>query len=90
MILYTSSQWQNKAGVWIGLSNLYTSDLSYEWVDGSEVSFTGWKPGEPSYAYGMNRENCTEMSDAGWNDMPRDRSLSYVCGKDFHPKERRS
>ena len=32
----------NKAGVWIGLSNLYTRDLSFEWVDGSEVSFTDW------------------------------------------------
>lgn len=76
----------NKAGVWIGLSNLYTSDLSFEWVDGSEVSFTDWQPGEPSYVYQIyTSENCTEMSDAGWNDLDRNRSLSYVCGKDFHP-----
>lgn len=45
--------------VWIGLTNLVNAKAVYEWVYGSDVSFTNWQPGEPNFMGGS--ENCTEL-----------------------------
>ena len=71
------------SSVWIGLNNLNSADERYEWIDGSNLTYTNWHDGEPNHS--GNIENCTEQSfQAGkWNDLSCDRyhNLSYVCGK---------
>ena len=51
------------------------------WVDGSNVAFTNWAPGEPNDQNGV--ENCVEFytRDGQWNDMPCTYSRAYVCKK---------
>ena len=71
---------------WIGLTNLNSIGLSYEWVDGSNLSFTNWRLKEPSYMYQDTSENCTEILLNGeWNDLNQNRNLTYVCSYTFSP-----
>ena len=69
--------------LWIGFYNLNKTDHSYEWVDGSNVSFTKWSDNEPS---GIN-ENCAEFDALGkWNDLNcLPHNLNFVCGKNLNP-----
>ena len=77
---------KNNAPVWIGLTNLYSIGLSYEWVDGSNLSFTNWGSRQPSYSHNGVFENCTEMGLKGlWNDLNQNSSLTYVCSKKISP-----
>ena len=79
---------KNDAPAWIGLTNLNSIGLSYEWVDGSNLSFTNWGYGEPSYSHQGTFENCTEMGVSGsWNDVNQNHSLMYVCGKKISPQK---
>lgn len=72
--------------VWIGLTNLKTAKAVYEWIDGSDVSFTYWAPTEPNNSGGS--ENCTELyvKTGQWNDLDCSiHKLGYVCGKPWNP-----
>jgi len=72
--------------VWIGLANLENEKAVYQWVDGSDVSFSNWKPGEPNNLGGS--ENCTDLNinTGQWNDLDCDlHNRSYVCGKPWLP-----
>ena len=64
------------------------ADHSYEWVDGSSVSFTKWDDNEPNNSgpSGIN-ENYTELNAAGkWNDLNCSTfNRSFVCGKRLNP-----
>ena len=72
--------------VWIGFNNLKTK-AAFEWVDGSDVSFKYWAPGEPNNEGGP--ENCAELYvkpspefkniTYKWNDFKCDRLNNYVC-----------
>ena len=74
--------------IWIGLYNLNSADHSYEWADGTNVSFTKWNDNEPNNSgpLGIN-ENCTELNPEGkWNDLNCSaRNLTFVCGKKLNP-----
>ena len=74
--------------LWIGFYNLNSADHSYEWVDGSNVSFKKWDDNEPNNhgPLGIN-ENCTELNAAGkWNDLNcLGNNLTFVCGKKLNP-----
>ncbi|XP_078312803.1 coadhesin-like [Crassostrea virginica] len=59
------------------------SDRNYEgawaWYSGFQSwSYTKWHPGEPNNSGG---ENCLHIltSRVGWNDLPCNRGLAYVC-----------
>ncbi len=54
--------------VWIGFSDEKVEG-TFEWYDGSPVTYTNWnKPGEPNNAGG--NENCTQIFPDGlWNDL---------------------
>ena len=72
--------------VWIGLTNLENAKAVYEWVDGSNVTFTNWVPREPNDFGGS--ENCTTLNitSGQWNDLDCGfHNLSYVCGKPWYP-----
>jgi len=47
---------------WIGLSDARTEG-TFEWLDGSPVTFTKWNVGEPN-DWGSN-EDCAEINAAG-------------------------
>ena len=68
--------------VLIGLNNLKKKGV-YEWVDGSDVSFTNWARNEPNRFRGA--ENCTEVRvDGEWNDVNCSNYYrNYVCGWDL-------
>ena len=68
--------------VWIGLNNLNSADGSYEWVDGSDLSYTNWADGEPSQYSGVIK-NCTALNnDRKWHNVNCYTSaFTYVCGK---------
>jgi len=65
--------------VWIGLNKLDSADGNYEWVDGSDLTYTNWVIGEPSGGI----ENCAAQWNSGlnWIDLPcaSDYFLPYVC-----------
>ena len=76
------------SSVWIGFYNVNSADHSYEWVDGSNVSFKKWNDHEPNNhgPSGIN-ENCTELNAEGkWNDMNCSGfKFSFVCSKKLNP-----
>ncbi|NXD11888.1 MRC1 protein, partial [Nothocercus nigrocapillus] len=65
--------------LWIGLNDLSTQ-MYFEWSDGTPVSYTKWLPGEPSHATHA-QEDCVLMAgeDGYWADSTCDRKLSYIC-----------
>lgn len=64
--------------VWIGFSDK-TTEGTFEWFDGSAVTYTNWKqPNEPNNA---GDEDCTQIfADGFWNDLNCDgyNSLSVI------------
>ncbi|XP_033624642.1 macrophage mannose receptor 1-like [Asterias rubens] len=56
-----------KSSAWIGMSDL-SSEMYYEWLDGTEVTFTNWAYYEPN---NQGTEDCVEiyMSSGEWNDI---------------------
>ena len=46
--------------LWIGLNDLSTQ-MYFEWSDGTPVTYTTWLPGEPTHAIN-GREDCVIMA----------------------------
>jgi Lectin C-type domain/Putative metal-binding motif len=65
-------------GWFIGLSDAAARG-TFQWVDGGELSFAAWLPGEPNDA-GAD-EDCAEMEQGagGWNDVPCSMTRPFVC-----------
>ncbi|KFO04791.1 Macrophage mannose receptor 1, partial [Balearica regulorum gibbericeps] len=68
--------------LWIGLNDLSTQ-MYFEWSDGTPVTYTKWLPGEPTHAIN-GREDCVIMAgeDGYWADSACDRQLGYICRRD--------
>ncbi|XP_072020400.1 macrophage mannose receptor 1-like [Amphiura filiformis] len=68
-----------KFSFWTGLNDI-AKPGTYEWVDGSPITFTNWAVGQPSDAFG----NCV-IADAGvsssgyWFNFNCDDTHAYVC-----------
>ncbi|GFQ74876.1 macrophage mannose receptor 1 [Trichonephila clavata] len=76
-----------KDDVWIGLSEAL-SPRHYSWVDNSELRYTNWAPGEPSF-FGI-QEDCVKMVyddlDSGvWRDDVCMKKYPYICQMDKNP-----
>ena len=53
------------------------------WHDGTPVDYVYWAPGEPTYEWNGEHENCVEMwSNGYWNDIDCLYDQAYVCKKD--------
>jgi len=64
--------------VWIGFSDASTEG-SWEWQDGSVVTYTNWAWGEPN---NWSEEDCAQMYTSGqWNDLDCNDELPFVCKK---------
>lgn len=64
---------------WIGLDDVAVEG-TFAWQDGTPVDYTAWAGGEPNDAGG--NEDCghiAEWAGGGWNDIPCDFGLPYVC-----------
>lgn len=64
---------------WIGLNDL-SVEGTWEWIDGSAVTYTEWDSGEPSNSGGG--EDCVHfIANQGteWNDLGCSTSQNYVC-----------
>ncbi|KAF4114197.1 CD209 antigen-like protein C [Onychostoma macrolepis] len=65
--------------VWIGLTDRDVEGR-WKWVDGSDVTFRFWQPGEPNSFQGKE-EDCAVTHSPGWVDYPCDYSSKWICEK---------
>ncbi|XP_055969219.1 CD209 antigen-like protein C [Sorex fumeus] len=66
-----------KKGLWIGLSD-HHDEGSWQWIDGSPLNISFWKPGEPN---NEGDEDCVELYNDGWNDIPCSQEKPWICEK---------
>ncbi|CAL1295968.1 unnamed protein product [Larinioides sclopetarius] len=76
-----------KDDVWIGLYDTLQSGRYY-WVDNSDMRYSNWAPGEPSF-FGI-QEDCVKMSynelNSGvWRDDVCSMKFPYICQMDKDP-----
>nr|XP_055064549.1 hepatic lectin-like [Misgurnus anguillicaudatus] len=63
--------------VWIGLT-LRKEEGSWNWVDGTNMTFVFWRPGEPNNK--VLNEDCA-VSQYGWSDYPCHFTFVWICEK---------
>ncbi|XP_038058694.1 echinoidin-like [Patiria miniata] len=65
---------------WIGYSDI-EREGQFQWSDASDVSYEGWKPGEPNSYKGRNEDGveCRSAFDSKWNDDVCMREKRFVC-----------
>ncbi|KAM7369799.1 hypothetical protein PAMP_011090 [Pampus punctatissimus] len=74
-----------KGYFWIGLTDRMEENV-WRWLDGTEPTFTKWKPGQPdNWSYGHEiGEDCAGLSHEGlWNDFFCEDHISYICEKEM-------
>ncbi|XP_028459640.1 CD209 antigen-like protein E [Perca flavescens] len=68
---------------WIGLTDRETKGM-WKWVDGTPLTKSYWKPGEPNNFEGKN-EDCVEIRfhdlENSWNDIPCGDQNFWICEK---------
>ena len=67
-----------QTAIWIGLSD-DEDEGEWEWVDGSELNYTNWGPGNPDNGYGL--QDYAWMGwygDGRWDDLQADARLGFV------------
>ncbi|XP_055969217.1 CD209 antigen-like protein C [Sorex fumeus] len=62
---------------WIGLSD-HHEEASWQWVDGTPFQLSFWRPGEPN---NHGDEDCVELFNDGWNDIPCSQEKPWICEK---------
>ncbi|KAM4606769.1 collectin-12-like isoform 2-T2 [Polymixia lowei] len=76
-------QTSGKGYFWMGLTDRDEENV-WRWLDGTEPSFTKWKPGQPdNWSHGHERgEDCAGLiHDGSWNDFFCEDLISYICEK---------
>jgi len=66
-------------GAWLGLSD-FLDEGKFSWTDGSDVSFTNWRPGQPNNN-NINQHCLWLRTDSFWDDVTCKRQEAYVCQK---------
>jgi hypothetical protein len=70
---------QIRAGTWyIGLSDIGRDDGEFYWIDGGDLDFEAWAPGEPNLD---GAEHCVHYrsSAAEWADIACGNRKPFVC-----------
>ncbi|KAM5136029.1 C-type mannose receptor 2 [Mantella aurantiaca] len=72
---------QDVEELWIGLNDI-KHQMSFEWSDGSAVTFTSWHPFEPNN-FRDSMEDCVTIwgPEGKWNDSPCNQTLPSICKK---------
>ena len=70
----------NLAAVYIGYNDLNVED-SFEWVDGSQSTYTNWDIGHP---FNFENSDCVSMKklNGAWEDQKCQTELAFVCSSD--------
>jgi hypothetical protein len=63
---------------WIGFSDQWVEG-SFEWYDGTPVTFTSWYAGEPNDSGGEDCAATNFVQNGRWNDYPCSYALPFVC-----------
>ena len=66
---------------WIGIHDKTTEgEFTYE-SNGVTIGYKNWRPNEPNNLSwgGFQGEDCVQMYNGAWNDMPCASKLSFVC-----------
>ncbi|XP_038837744.1 C-type lectin domain family 4 member M-like [Salvelinus namaycush] len=71
--------------VWIGLTDS-VNEGTWKWVDGTPLTTSYWKSGQPDHGGTNNEEDCVEVYHrdsvlANWNDAPCNHMLHWICEK---------
>ena len=67
-------------GAWIGLTDFLDVEKWERWIDGSAVSWTAWRAGQPNNH--NNNQHCVWINKAGqWDDIACKKQKPYVCQK---------
>ncbi|KAM9398871.1 uncharacterized protein ACWYII_031314 isoform 4-T5 [Salvelinus alpinus] len=71
--------------VWIGLTDS-VNEGTWKWVDGTPLTTSYWKSGQPDHGGTNNEEDCVEVYHrdsvlANWNDAPCSHMLHWICEK---------
>uniref|UniRef100_A0A670JIF2 Macrophage mannose receptor 1-like n=1 Tax=Podarcis muralis TaxID=64176 RepID=A0A670JIF2_PODMU len=69
---------------WIGLNDIIREE-SFLWTDGSEVYYTNWASGFPSYGDCVFIIKRTGNSGGKWRDGPCSARKSYICQRNSDP-----
>uniref|UniRef100_A0A4W5JUD2 C-type lectin domain-containing protein n=1 Tax=Hucho hucho TaxID=62062 RepID=A0A4W5JUD2_9TELE len=74
--------------VWIGLTDS-VNEGTWKWVDGTPLTTSYWKSGQPDHGGPNNEEDCVEVYHrdsvfANWNDAPCDHRLRWICEKPLY------
>jgi len=62
--------------LWIGLTDI-GREGRFEWVNNRPVEYAPWALGEPND--GGEGEDCAQIFPGGWNDLPCQMSIPFVC-----------
>ncbi|XP_070535732.1 macrophage mannose receptor 1-like [Ptychodera flava] len=69
--------------LWIGASDRVSGTTgSFTWTDGSALSFTNWRSGEPQTSYSSNCAEVVYGYGGEWNTQDCGISQGFICGKD--------
>ncbi|XP_071511250.1 macrophage mannose receptor 1-like [Diadema antillarum] len=69
---------------WIGLWDR-RNDGSFLWVDGTEMTWDNWSPGEPNNEPIAIGEDCVEIySNGKWNDEQCAQPQNYICSRNIN------
>uniref|UniRef100_A0A3Q0SDB6 Collectin-12 n=1 Tax=Amphilophus citrinellus TaxID=61819 RepID=A0A3Q0SDB6_AMPCI len=74
-----------KGYFWMGLTDREEESM-WRWLDGTEPTFTKWKPGQPdNWGHGHEKgEDCAGLiHEALWNDFFCEDLISYICEKEM-------
>ncbi|XP_068199852.1 collectin-12-like [Antennarius striatus] len=82
---WLKKQTAGKGYFWMGLTDREEENV-WRWLDGTEPSFTKWKPGQPdNWGHGHETgEDCAGFIHEGlWNDFFCEDLISYICEKEM-------
>ena len=61
---------------WLNLKDEAEEDI-WRWGNGVEMTFNAWRSNEPNNA--GDGEDCVEVYNSGWNDLPCGETRRYAC-----------
>ncbi|XP_035993549.1 C-type lectin domain family 4 member M-like [Fundulus heteroclitus] len=85
LVIVNSREEQNilrrfRQRLWIGLTDAREEGV-WEWVDGTQLNTSYWRPGEPNSIKGL--EDCGEIGSSGsennWNDISCNFKNYWIC-----------
>ncbi|XP_069825560.1 CD209 antigen-like protein C [Dendropsophus ebraccatus] len=74
-----SNLYKMERSYWIGLRRDTEKNQTWNWLDGTQISFTNWDGDQPDNH--ENNEHCGETRSGPWNDVHCTAKIYYICKK---------